>query len=159
MTKNIPNADYIQALAEIIKKNDLTEIEINNDEIHIRLGKDVFVAPAAMTQPMAAPSVAPVAAAPIAESSSAPAASTTQTADHPGVVASPMVGIVYTKADPDSPDFISVGSQVSEGDTLFLLEAMKIFNPVKAPRSGTVKEIFVQAGEPVEFGSPLVIIE
>ncbi|HEC14773.1 MAG TPA: acetyl-CoA carboxylase biotin carboxyl carrier protein, partial [Rhodospirillales bacterium] len=78
---------------------------------------------------------------------------------HPGVVVSPMVGMAYTSPDPDTPPYVKVGDQVSEGDTLLLIEAMKVFNPIKAPRAGKVTRILIDTGTPVEFGEPLLIIE
>ncbi|MBM3952949.1 MAG: acetyl-CoA carboxylase biotin carboxyl carrier protein, partial [Rhodospirillales bacterium] len=80
-------------------------------------------------------------------------------ADHPGVVKSPMVGVAYTAPDPATPPFIRVGDQVAEGQTLLLIEAMKVFNPIKAPRAGKVARIFIASGTPVEYGEPLVLIE
>ncbi len=162
MTKNFPDPQYLQDLAEILSNNALTEIEIRNDDSYIRLGKDIEVsyaaAPAAQ-MPTSAAAATPASAAQAAPVTSSSAAPVDDPAGHPGVVTSPMVGIVYTRPDPEAEDFITVGAQVSEGDTILLLEAMKVFNPVKAPRSGIIKEIFVESGDPVEFGSALVIIE
>ena len=78
---------------------------------------------------------------------------------HPGVVPSPMVGVVYTSPDPDTPVYVKVGDQVAEGDTILLIEAMKVFNPIRAPKAGKVTRILVNGGSPVEFGEPLMIIE
>ncbi len=83
----------------------------------------------------------------------------TSDADHPGVVVSPMVGVVYTADDPEAPPFVKVGDEVEEGQTLLLIEAMKVFNQIKAPRSGRIVRIMVSNGTPVEFGEPLMIIE
>ncbi len=157
MTKNFPDAKYIKELAEILADNELTEIEIRKEESYIRLGKDF--APQFMAAPMAQAVSAPVAPAAQAAPQAQAAPVANDPTEHPGVVTSPMVGIVYMRPDPEAEDFITVGKGVQEGDTLMLLEAMKVFNPVKAPRSGVVKEIFVQSGDPVEFGSALVIIE
>ena len=108
--------------------------------------------------PASAPAAAPVAAA-------APAAAPAEAAggddhsSHPGMVPSPMVGTVYMAPQPTSPDFIKVGDKVSEGATLLIIEAMKVMNPIPAPKSGTVKAILVANEEPVEYGQPLVVIE
>ena len=80
-------------------------------------------------------------------------------AEHPGVVKSPMVGTVYTAPEPDAPAFISEGSSVSQGQTILIVEAMKVMNPITAPKTGTVVKIFVQNAQPVEFGEALVIVE
>mgnify|MGYP001369945137 CR=1 FL=1 len=82
----------------------------------------------------------------------------TDAAAHPGVVKSPMVGVAYTSSDPDTPVFVKVGDNVSEGQTLLLIEAMKVFNPILAPITGRVTQILISSGSPVEFGEPLVII-
>ena len=82
-----------------------------------------------------------------------------QTAEHPGILASPMVGVVYTKAEPDTPAFVSVGDTVKIGDTVLLIEAMKVFNTIKAHRSGRIARVFVDNGVPVEYGEPLLLID
>ena len=99
---------------------------------------------------MIAPAVSPAPA--VSEAAEDPAS-------HPGAVSSPMVGTVYMQAEPDTPAFITVGSKVSEGDTILIIEAMKTMNQIPAPHSGTVKRILVEDGAPVEYGSPMVIIE
>ena len=108
-------------------------------------------------------SVVAAAPAPMAAQSSAPAASAAPAGEdlsnHPGAVTSPMVGVCYLSPDPKSEAFCSEGDTVKEGDTLLLIEAMKVFNPIAAPKSGTVKRILISDGTPVEFGEPLVIIE
>ncbi len=161
MDKNdLTTVDFIRELAKIIKENDLTDIEIEKDDVQIRLAKEVQVAHIAAPQIMPSMQAQPQAPlqqpAPKAENEGA---ESPNNANHPGVVTAPMVGIIYRKPDPDADNFVSVGSEVKEGDTLVLIEAMKVFNPIKAPRSGKVSQIFVEAGEPVEFGSPLLIIE
>jgi acetyl-CoA carboxylase biotin carboxyl carrier protein len=89
----------------------------------------------------------------------APAADSADAASHPGAVTSPMVGTVYVAPEPDAPNFIEVGGTVKKGQTLFIVEAMKVMNPITAPADGTVKQIFVQNAQPVEFGEVLVVIE
>lgn len=158
MTKTFPDPQYLKDLAEILSDNELTEIEIRNDDAYIRLGKEVMTSYVSAAAPVAHAAPMPASA----ETHIVASSTTTHVEDsasHPGVVTSPMVGIVYTRPDPEASDFITVGARVNEGDTILLLEAMKVFNPVKAPRTGLIKEIFVESGDAVEFGSALVIIE
>ena len=147
MTKNTHDADvtFIEALAKLLHDNDLTELQVKreygeDDSLNVRVSR---AAPAASKPPEAA----------------AAEADTSDPANHPGAVASPMVGTVYMQAEPGAPSFISVGDSVSEGDTLLIVEAMKTMNHIPAPRSGKVTRILVGDGDPVEFGSPLVILE
>lgn len=167
MTKKPQDADvaFIQALAELLRENDLTELQVKreygeDDSLNVRVSRmtaPVMAAPAQVA--VAAPAApAPAAAAPAAAPAEAPAASEDPAA-HPGCVTSPMVGTVYLQPEPGAPSFISVGAQVSEGDTLLIVEAMKTMNHIPAPKSGTVKRILVEDGGAIEFGSPLVIIE
>ena len=156
MTKIEKSKELIRELAELLDKSTLSEIEVEEDGFKIRVTRDVpstvsYAAPAGMSAPVA-PAPAPVAA-PVA----APVEATP--ADHPGTVKSPMVGTAYAAASPDSDDFIKVGQKVAQGDTLLIIEAMKVMNQISAPKSGTVKEILVSNGDPVEFDQPLCIIE
>ncbi|HKR25641.1 MAG TPA: biotin/lipoyl-containing protein, partial [Allosphingosinicella sp.] len=100
------------------------------------------------TAPVPAPAPAP-----------APPATERSPADHPGAVKSPMVGTVFLSPEPGAPPFIAAGTRVNEGDTLLIIEAMKVMNPIAAPRSGTVREVLVQDGQPVEYEQPLAVIE
>jgi acetyl-CoA carboxylase biotin carboxyl carrier protein len=156
MTKNIRDADvaFIQALAEVLRENDLTEVKVKreygeDDSLDVRVSRQQ------PQQVMAAAVAAPVAAAPAA---AAPAASADPASD-PGAVTSPMVGTIYLAAEPGAPAFVSVGTVVAEGDTLLIVEAMKTMNHIPAPRAGKVTRILVDDGSAVEFGSPLVILE
>ena len=164
MTKNKHDADvaFIQALAEVLQKNDLTELQVRreygeSDSLDIVVSRAQNVVAAA---PVAA---APVAAAPApaAAPAVAPAAATASEdpASHPGAVTSPMVGTAYMAAEPGAAPFIAVGASVAEGDTILIIEAMKTMNHIPAPKAGTVKRILVGDGDAVEFGAPLVIIE
>lgn len=146
--KDDVDTDLIRELAEILNDTGLTEIEVGRDDWHIRVAKGV--APVAATV-----AATPVAAAPAPQTDapSAPAAS------HPGTVSSPMVGVAYLAAEPGADPFIKVGDSVAQGDTVMIIEAMKVFNNIKAPRSGKVTRIFVADGNPVEFGEPLMVIE
>jgi acetyl-CoA carboxylase biotin carboxyl carrier protein len=165
MTKKNHDADveFIQALAELLQANDLTELEVmreygDNDSLNVRVSRaqqivtQVAAAPAAAAAPAQAAAPAPAVAA------AAPTASE-DPANHPGAVTSPMVGTVYMQAEPGAPSFVSVGSQVKEGDTLLIIEAMKTMNHIPAPKSGTVKRILIEDSSAVEFGAPLMIIE
>jgi acetyl-CoA carboxylase biotin carboxyl carrier protein len=150
----------IRKLIEIVEQSDVAEIEIKEGEHNIRITRSkepvMVSAPAATYQaaPMA-PAAAPASAPAASESTSeAPAA---EVSGHS--VTSPMVGTFYSSPSPDADAFVSVGDQVSAGDTLCIIEAMKIMNPIEADVSGTVKKILVQNAEPVEFGQALFIIE
>lgn len=154
------DSGLIRELAEIMADTGLTEIELNQGESNLRLSRLSPVAasaPAPMPMPVAhvAPAAAPPAAGPAAEA--APAAA--PAGDHPGTVTSPMVGTVYLSPQPDADSFVSVGDRVNEGDTLMIIEAMKVMNPLPAPRAGTVKAVLVSDAQPVEFGDALIIIE
>ena len=161
MTKKANDTDviFIRALAELLRAQDLNEIEVNrnygkDDSLNVRISKtqnivQMAAAPAMIAAPASAGAVAPMATVPVA---------TEDPASHPGAVSSPMVGTVYMQAEPGTPAFITVGSKVSEGDTILIIEAMKTMNQIPAPHSGTVKRILVEDGAPVEYGSPMVII-
>jgi len=157
MTKKANETDviFIQALAELLSAQDLTEIEVNrnyaeDDSLNVRISKTQNFVQMAAAPAMIAPAVSPAPA--VSEAAEDPAS-------HPGAVSSPMVGTVYMQAEPDTPAFITVGSKVSAGDTILIIEAMKTMNQIPAPHSGTVKRILVEDGAPVEYGSPMVIIE
>ncbi len=153
----------ISKLAEILDKSNLTELEYEDETCRICLTREVTMAAPAYA-PMPAPMPLPAAPAPLpAPAAAAPVAAAPMSeedyAKNPGAVKSPMVGVVYMSADPNSPDYVKVGDTVSEGDTVCLIEAMKTFNPVKAHKGGKVTNILVATGDPVEYGEPLVIIE
>ena len=139
------DAEAIRALSDLLTETGLTEIEIEQNGARIRVARGGTVAAVAAAPVNAAP--APVAA---------PAAPST--GPQAGAVTSPMVGTVYTASEPGKPPLVKVGQQIKEGDTLFIVEAMKTMNPIPAPRSGTVKEICVENGTPVEFGQTLLIL-
>ena len=165
MPKNTQKDDvaFIKALAELLNENELTELQVKReygeaDSMNVRVSRQVMTvaaAPMAVAAPAAAAAPAPAPAA-----AAAPAAAPAEDpASHPGAVTSPMVGTVYMQAEPGAPSFVSVGQQVSEGDTLLIIEAMKTMNHIPAPRGGTVKRILVEDGAAVEYGAPLMIIE
>ncbi len=152
MTKITIDEDAIKKLADLLDETNLSEIEISEGEHSIRVNRSSGpVVAAAAPAPIAAPAAATAAA---------PAAGGSDSAEnHPGAVLSPMVGTIYLQADPNSPPFVSVGDTVKEGDTLVIVEAMKVMNQIKAEKSGTVSKILVSDAQPVEFNEPLMIIE
>ena len=146
--------ELIRELAMLLDETNLTEIEIERAGLRLRVARNISIAAAAPVsyQP------APVAAAPAAASVAA-ATSAADISKHPGAVPSPMVGTAYLASEPGAKPFIDVGSKVKVGDTLIIIEAMKTMNQIPATRTGTVTQILVEDGQPVEFGEPLVIIE
>lgn len=150
------DAGLVRELAGLLSETDLTEIEVEKGDMRIRLSRETRYAAMAAPAPVAiaVPAVAP---APVA---AAPAPATAATAaSHPGAVKSPMVGTAYRRPNPDSNAFVDVGSVVKSGDKILLVEAMKTFNEIVAPKGGTVTAIFVEDGQPVEYDQTLVIIE
>lgn len=145
--------DAIRELAKILRETDLSEIELVEKDARLRVVRQVTTVAATQViaaAPVAAPAAAPVAlAAPVAETE----------ASHPGAVTSPMVGVAYLSPEPGAAPFVLPGAKVVAGQTLLLIEAMKTFNQIKAPRAGTVTRILIESGTPVEFGEPLLIIE
>jgi len=148
------DTDLVRQLAVLLDENRLTEIEVRDGERRVRVARSAapVVATAAPAAPAAAVASAPVAAAAPAQPELAPA-------DHPGAVRSPMVGTAYLSAEPGARAFVAPGDQVAAGDTLLIVEAMKVMNPIVSPRAGTVKLILVDNAQPVEFDQPLVIVE
>ncbi len=147
--------ELVRQLAQVLDDTQLTEIEVEDGDRKVRVARTVTAAPAQMTyapQPMAAAPVAPAAPAPAEVGASAPATSA-------NAVKSPMVGTAYLAANPEAKNFVSVGQPVAAGDTLLIVEAMKVLNPITAPAAGTVKAILVENGQPVEFDQPLVVVE
>lgn len=152
----------IRELAAILREGDLGEIELEHGDLRVRVSKSDGSPVHVTAQAPVATAPVPVAAAPAPTAPMAPtpaAQSAAPAADGPGVVKSPMVGTAYLSPDPDSPEFIKVGDTVAEGQTLLLVEAMKTYNPIPAPKAGKVKAIIVADAAPVEFGEPLVEIE
>mgnify|MGYP004475945169 CR=1 FL=1 len=147
-------ADLVRQLAELLNQNDLTEIEVEDGDRKIVVKRSVVAVAAAPAQP---PAALPAAAAPVAQAA-APAAAESP-ASHPGVVKSPMVGTVFLAGEPGARPFVVPGQQVKEGDTLLIIEAMKVMNPIVAPRSGTVSQVLVVDAQPVEYDQPLAIVE
>jgi acetyl-CoA carboxylase biotin carboxyl carrier protein len=146
-------ADLVRQLAELLNENDLSEIEVEDGARRIAVKR--HSAPA----PQAAASAHQPPPAPQAPSGHVAAAPPTPPAAHPGAVKSPMVGTVYLSAEPGAKPFVQPGETVSAGDTLVIIEAMKVMNPIAAPNAGTVTQVLVADGQPVEFDQPLVVIE
>lgn len=149
--------DLVREIAKLISETDLTEIEVEKGDLRIRVARQITVQHVTHTvgaaAPMAAaPVAAPVAAAPAAEK-------VVDLGAHPGAVRSPMVGTAYRRPSPGSNAFVEVGSVVKAGEKILLVEAMKTFNEIVAPRAGTVIHIMIEDGQPVEYGEPLIVIE
>ena len=151
MSSQTFDAAAVRALADILVATDLTEIEVEHKDGRIRVVRTPAVQNVVqpVAQMVAAVTPLPVAAGP------APV----EDAAHPGMVASPMVGVAYLAPEPGAAPYVTLGQAVSAGQTLLLIEAMKTYNQIKAPKSGTVTRILVSPGQPVEFGQPLLILE
>jgi acetyl-CoA carboxylase biotin carboxyl carrier protein len=146
--------DLVRTLATLLSDSDLAEMEIEKGDLRIKLVRHTAVTNAPHMQQPVMVSAAPAPASfPAASAPEAPAA------DHPGAVKSPMVGTVYRRASPDAKPFVEVGSAVKAGEKILLVEAMKTFNEIVAPRAGTVSAVLVEDGQPVEYGQPLLVIE
>jgi acetyl-CoA carboxylase biotin carboxyl carrier protein len=139
----------IRELALLLDETSLTEIEIERAGLRVRVARNISIAAAMPSNFQAAPASAPAAA----------SADIADVASHPGVVPSPMVGTVYWASEPGAKPFVEVGARVTVGQPLLIIEAMKTMNQIPSPRAGTVTQILVEDGQPVEFGEPLVIIE
>ena len=144
------NHELIHELTKLLDETGLTEIEIEQDGQRVRVARGTVAAaaPAVIATPRAAPQL-------VGES----AASPIDPSKHPGVVVSPMVGTAYIAAEPGAKPFIEIGSKVKAGETLLIIEAMKTMNQIPAPRAGTLIQILIEDGQPVEFGEPLMIVE
>jgi acetyl-CoA carboxylase biotin carboxyl carrier protein len=153
------DADAIRQLADLLEETGLTEIEVAEGEKMIRVGKGgpLVPSPAPHHSVTSAHSLMPSdPTVPMAANTNPPS---TLAANHAGAVLSPMVGTVYLQPDPNSPPFVTKGATVKPGDTLVIIEAMKVMNPIKATKGGTVTQILVETAQPVEFGEVLVVIE
>lgn len=144
----------VRELADILRETELSEIEVEHDDLRLRIARQLTAAPAVQT--VSVPAAAPAAAAPA--EGAAPAAAPAEAGEKAGTVKSPMVGTVYLKPNPDSANFVRVGDQVKQGDTILLVEAMKTFNPITAEKAGTISDILVEDGQPVEFGEALFVL-
>ena len=155
MAKDKFDKDMIRDLAELLHETDLNEIELESDGFRIRVSRGLAGMAVAAPAPVAAPAAAaaPAVQQPVEEGDG------DDYARHPGVVRSPMVGTAYRAPAPGAQPFVDVGDTVKEGQTLLIVEAMKTMNQIPSPRSGVVKAILVEDGQPVEFDEPLMVIE
>jgi acetyl-CoA carboxylase biotin carboxyl carrier protein len=153
MAKFELDTEFVRKLAQILHETNLGEIELGDGDKRIRVARPTVTVAAA---PVAAAAPAP-AAAPAAAGASP--AGGNDLGKHPGAVKSPMVGTAYLAPEPGKPNFVAVGDKVTAGQTLLIIEAMKTFNPIKAPKAGTIMQILVDNARPVEFGEPLMIVE
>ena len=145
---------FVKELTAILDESNLTELEFETEDISVRLARGTTIA--------ASPAMMPAAPAPAAAPVATPAEAAPATSDasaHPGAVKSPMVGTVYLAPEPDAPDFVKEGDQVKKGQTLFIVEAMKVMNPITAPADGKLTRVLVDNAQPIEFDQPLAIIE
>ena len=142
------DSDLIRRLAELLDETGLSEIEVGEGEHRVRVVRGGVVAAPAAHNPAPAVAEAP-----------ATQATADADADHPGAVTSPMVGTVFIAPEPSAPPYVTVGDTVTEGQPLFVIEAMKVMNPIRAPRAGTVTRVLVQNRDPVEYGDVLLILE
>jgi acetyl-CoA carboxylase biotin carboxyl carrier protein len=162
MAKDVKEKDgaeraLIKDLAQLLNENGLTEIEIERDGLKLRIARHaVAAAPAA---PVAAATTAPTRPAPTPAAAEPAVSAAAELASHPGCVHSPMVGTAYRSPEPGSQPFVEIGTRVTQGQTLLIIEAMKTMNHIPAPRSGTIAHILFENGQPVEFNEPLVVIE
>ena len=154
MAKFQLDTEFVRQLAQILEESNLGEIELADGDKHIRVARQAVTVAAAPLP--AAPVPAPAATAPAPAPAAPPGG---DPGKHPGAVTSPMVGTAYLAPEPGKPNFVTVGDKVSAGQTLLIIEAMKTFNPIKAPKAGTVTQILVANAHPVEFGEPLMIVE
>ena len=162
MTKDAPaDQALIEAIAKLLNEQNLAEIEIEREDLRVRVTRSYASTGVQQVMvPAAAPAAvaAPAATAPAGSAAKA-AAPADDLASNPNALTSPMVGTAYLSPEPGKPSFVSVGSKVSEGQTILIIEAMKTMNQIPAPRGGTVTAILIEDAQPVEFGMPLVVIE
>ncbi len=171
MSKLAEAKELIRELAELLQQSELSEIEVEEDGLRIRVARQLTVT--AQLPPPAPPSGLAAAASPVAEAvppaaaeaggdaaspARADASGEEDWLSHPGLVTAPMVGTAYVAPEPGARPFVQVGDTVEEGQTLLIIEAMKVMNPIPAPRAGTVRHIFFSDAQPVEYGEPLLVI-
>jgi len=153
MAKFEMDTEFVRKLAEVLEEKNLGEIELEDGDRKIRIARPTVTYAAA---PMAAPS-APAAGAVVTAAAAIVGAA--DLAKHPGAVKSPMVGTAYLAPEPGKPNFVNIGDKVTAGQTLLIIEAMKTFNPIKAPKAGVLMQILIENAQPVEFGEALMIVE
>lgn len=148
------DSKLVRELADILTETELTEIEVERGDLKIRVAREIHAAPAMYHAAPSAPAPAPAPA----PASAPEASSAAETKSHAGAVTSPMVGTAYLRPSPDADQFKKPGDAIKEGDTILLIEAMKTFNPITAPKSGTLSELLVEDAQPVEYGEALFVI-
>ena len=148
--KSSPEQELIRELAGLLNETGLSEIEIEKAGLKIRVARTLTIAATTHSAPP-----------PLSSALSATTASAAgvDPAHHPGCVKSPMVGTIYRAPEPGAPNFVEIGTRVSQGQTLMIIEAMKTMNHIPAPKAGTVTQVLIENGQPVEFGEPLVVVE
>ena len=151
--KNKREKDLIRELAELLGETGLSEIELERQGLRIRVARNMMFTGSPV------PAAAPAPHAPAASPTPTSPAAKSEPGDHPGAIPSPMVGTAYRAPEPGAPPFVEVGSKVTQGQTLLIVEAMKMMNHIPAPRAGTIAAILIEDGQPVEYGEPLVVIE
>jgi acetyl-CoA carboxylase biotin carboxyl carrier protein len=151
--------DAIRELAELLNETELTEIEVAENDKVIRVSRGGLVATHAAGPVASMPAPANLSADPAAPGQANTEMSAASLSGHPGAVTSPMVGTVYMSPEPDAAPYVAKGSNVNVGDTLLIVEAMKVMNPIKAEKSGVVTQVLVEDAQPVEFGEVLIVIE
>jgi acetyl-CoA carboxylase biotin carboxyl carrier protein len=152
MAKFEMDTEFIRHLAKLLEETNLGEIEMADGDRRIRVARPASGAPSFTP--------VPISAGPIAVSTPGPASpAANDMSKHPGAVKSPMVGTVYLSPEPGKPVFVNIGDKITAGQTLLIIEAMKTFNPIKAPKAGTVAQVLIDNAQPVEFGQPLMIVE
>lgn len=157
--KKTNDIDVVRELADILKDTDLNEIEMKKGDLKIRVSKGSGqIVQTMAAAPMAHAAAPMAAAAPAPQSGGLETDASSVNTPHKDATPSPMVGTVYTRPSPDADSFVSVGDNVNEGDTILLVEAMKTFNPITAPKSGKVEAVYVEDAQPVEFGEALFVI-
>jgi acetyl-CoA carboxylase biotin carboxyl carrier protein len=149
--------DAVRQLVNVLAESGLTEIEYATGDCRIRVAK-AAAAGLASVPASTVPSAAMLASTTIDGKDGQPRGEAEAFGDHPGLLTSPMVGVVYTSSEPAGPPFVKIGDHVAAGDTVLLIEAMKVFNPIKAHRAGSIERLFVSSGMPVEYGEPLLLI-
>ena len=153
--------EAVRSLAELLRETDLTEIEYQLDSLRIKVSRTALTT--VVPTPVPASEYALNQNTQNVVNGNPPAASVpnnlVRLEDHPGVIEAQMVGTVYLSPGPEAKPFVAVGEEVSQGQTIFIIEAMKVMNMIKAPRSGTVRHIFVKDAQPIEYGDPILIIE
>ena len=157
--KLAPDPDLIRSLARLLDETGLTEIECTAGDQRIRVSRQVAAPAAASAAPVVVEKSPASAPAPATNGASHPGANGGNGHDHPGTLKAPLVGIAYLAAEPGAPPYVRVGDTVTEGQTLMIIEAMKVMNQIRAPRAGRISRVYVSDAEPVEYGMALMLIE